>query len=149
MYIKEITYEDYNGDKVTEKFYFNFTKAELATMNLQQEGGLRNYIERITNTRNTPELIKLFQDLILKAYGEKSDDGKHFVKVRDGHKLAEDFAQTDAYSEYFMLLVQNDKEAEKFVNGVIPKELLAEVQRNQKNGITGSNSSVTAINEDA
>lgn len=139
MYIKEISYEDFNGEKVTEKFYFNFTKAELATMNLEQEGGLQNYIERITNTRDTPKLIKLFQDLILKAYGVKSDDGKKFIKVKDGHKLAEDFAQTDAYSEYFMLLVQDEKEAEKFINGVIPKSVLNEVNKDQKN------SSVTKI----
>lgn len=139
MYIKEISYEDFNGEKVTEKFYFNFTKAELATMNLEQEGGLQNYIERITNTRDTPKLIKLFQDLILKAYGVKSDDGKKFIKVKDGHKLAEDFAQTDAYSEYFMLLVQDEKEAEKFINGIIPKSVLNEVNKDQKN------SSVTKI----
>lgn len=134
MYIKEISYEDFNGEKVTEKFYFNFTKAELATMNLEQEGGLQNYIERITNERDTPKLIKLFQDLILKSYGVKSDDGKKFIKVKDGHKLAEDFAQTDAYSEYFMLLVQDEKEAEKFINGVIPKSILDEAAKNQKNG---------------
>lgn len=134
MYIKEITYEDYNGQKVSEKFYFNFTKAELATMNLEQEGGLQNYIERITNERDTPKLIKLFQDLILKAYGVKSDDGKKFIKVKDGHKLAEDFMQTEAYSVYFMTLVQDDKEATNFINGCIPKEVLMEVQENQKKG---------------
>lgn len=141
MYIKEITYEDYNGEKVSEKFYFNFTKAELATMNLEQEGGLQNYIERISNERDTPKLVKLFQDLILKAYGVKSDDGKHFIKVKDGHRLAEDFMQTDAYSEYFMMLVQDDKEATNFINGCIPKELLKEVQEAQKQG----NSPVTPI----
>lgn len=140
MYIKEISYEDFNGEKVTEKFYFNFTKAELATMNLEQEGGLSNYIDRITNTRDTPSLIKLFQELILKSYGVKSDDGKKFIKVKDGHKLAEDFMQTDAYSEYFMMLVQNDKEAEKFINGVIPKQILEEVEKAKKNG-----TSITAI----
>lgn len=132
MYIKEITYEDFNGDKVTEKFYFNFSKAELATMNLEQEGGLQHYIERIVNTRDSKALVKLFQDLILKAYGQKSDDGKRFVKVVDGHKLAEDFAQTDAYSEYFMMLVQNEKEAEAFINGIIPKEVLKAVEAENK-----------------
>lgn len=142
MYIKEITYEDYNGEKVTEKFYFNFSRAELATMNLEVEGGLQNYIERITNTRDVPSLIKLFQDLILRSYGVKSDDGKKFIKVKDGHKLAEDFAQTDAYSEYFMLLVQDDKEAEKFINGVIPKQILDEAVKNKNL----PNSSVSSIN---
>ena len=142
MYIKEITYEDYNGEKVTEKFYFNFSRAELATMNLEVEGGLQNYIERITNTRDVPSLIKLFQDLILRSYGVKSDDGKKFIKVKDGHKLSEDFAQTDAYSEYFMLLVQDDKEAEKFINGVIPKQILDEAVKNKNL----PNSSVSSIN---
>lgn len=132
MYIKEIKYEDYNGETVSEKFYFNFTKAELATMNLEQEGGLQNYIDKISNERDTPKLIKLFQDLILRSYGVKSEDGKKFIKVKDGHKLAEDFMQTDAYSEYFMMLVQDEKEAEKFINGIIPKDILKEVESKKK-----------------
>lgn len=141
MYIKEIKYEDYNGETVSEKFYFNFTKAELATMNLEQEGGLQNYIDKISNERDTPKLIKLFQDLILRSYGVKSEDGKKFIKVKDGHKLAEDFMQTDAYSEYFMMLVQDEKEAEKFINGIIPKDILKEVESKKKD-----NPSISSIN---
>lgn len=136
MYKKSITYEDFNGDKVTETFLFNFTKSELATMNLEQEGGLQNYIERISNTRDTKSLVKLFQDLILKSYGVKSDDGKRFIKVVDGHKLAEDFAQTEAYSEFFMELANNTEEVNNFINGVIPKDLLAELDKEQKKPAT-------------
>lgn len=132
MYIKEIKYEDLDGNPITEKFMFNYNKAELTVMNLEQPGGLQAYIEKIANTNDVPSLIKLFQKLILDSYGIKSDDGKHFIKEIDGHKLADDFKQTEAYSELFMLLATDAKEAEKFVNGIIPKSMVKELEEERK-----------------
>lgn len=138
MYKKEIEYEDFDGNKQKEVYTFHYSKAELTEMNLAVPGGLQGYIERIANTKDTPELIKLFKKLILDAYGEKSDDGKRFIKVRDGHKLAEDFAQTEAYSELFMLLATDAKEAEKFINECIPQSLRKEIEAEQRNAAISS-----------
>lgn len=137
MYIKEIKYEDFGGNEVTEKFYFNLSESELTMMNLTQEGGLQNYIERIVNTRDAGSLAKLFNELILMSYGEVSDDRKHFIKIRDGHKLAEDFMQTEAYSVFFMELANSEKSLAEFINGVVPKKLLKEAEKQgaiQKSG---------------
>ena len=121
MLKKQITYTDYNGIQRTEDFYFHFNEAELTDMQLTTEGGLDQLITKIIETKDTPNLIKLFKELVLKAYGEKSTDGKRFVKVdRDGYHLYNDFAQTEAFSVLYMELVRDDVAASNFFKGVLP-----------------------------
>lgn len=126
MFVKEIKYTDFNGNEQKEKFYFNLTKSELTEMNMMTDGGMLAFIDRITNTRNQAELMKLFKELILKAYGEKSDDGKRFIK---GEAIATAFSQTAAYDVYFMELATNEKSAIEFVNGIVPPDVAAEANK--------------------
>lgn len=117
MLKKTITYVDYNEVERTEDFYFNLTKAEIMEMELSTTGGLSEMITRIVNAKDAPAIIKIFKDLILKAYGEKSADGKRFVKSQE---ISEAFAQTEAYSILFMELSTNADAAAKFVNAIVP-----------------------------
>lgn len=119
MYRKTMTYFDYNGEERTEDFFFNLTKAELTEMELLTEGGLREKIERITKAKDVPEIVKFFKELILKAYGIKSPDGKRFIK---SEKLSEEFSQTNAYSDLFVELATDSGEASAFVNGIMPSD---------------------------
>ena len=128
MLKKNITYTDYNGVERKEDFYFNLTKAELVELNNEVSGGLQGMIEQIINTQDQPKITELFKKIVLLAYGEKSTDGKRFVKVRDGHKLSEDFSQTEAFSELFMELATNDQAASEFVNGIVPAGVLSPVK---------------------
>ena len=120
MYKKIMTYTDYNGEERTEDFYFNLTKAEITEMELSTEGGLRDKIERITKAKDVPEIIRLFKELILKAFGIKSPDGKRFIK---SEQLSEEFSQTQAYSDFFMELATNSDAASEFVNGIMPSDM--------------------------
>lgn len=119
MYKKVITYTDYNGEERTEDFYFNLTKAEVTEMELTTEGGLGATIERITKAKDVPAIIAIFKNLILKSYGQKSPDGKRFVKSA---ALSEEFTQTEAYSVLFMELATNSGAAAEFVNGIMPAD---------------------------
>lgn len=118
MLKKTITYTDFNGVERTEDFYFNLTKAEIAEMELEVPGGMTTMIDRITKTQDTPSLIKVFKDLILRSYGKKSDDGRRFIKNKE---LVEEFKDSEAYSELFMELATNADAASAFVNGITPK----------------------------
>ena len=80
MIKKTITYNDYNDVERTEDFYFNLSKAEVMEMEMSTTGGLAEMIQRIVAAQDQPAIIKIFKDLILKAYGEKSPDGKRFEK---------------------------------------------------------------------
>ena len=116
--IKEtITYVDYNDIERTEDFFFNLTKAELMEMEMSTSGGLVEMVNRIVAAQDAPAIIKVFKELILKAYGVKSPDGKRFEK---SDKLRTEFEQTEAYSQLFMKLATDADAASKFVNGIIP-----------------------------
>ena len=117
MLKETITYTDYNGSERTEDFYFNLTKAEIMEMELSTTGGLSEMISRIVKAQDAPAIIKVFKDLILKAYGQKSADGKRFIKSKE---LSEEFAQTEAYSILFMRLATDAEAAAKFVNKIVP-----------------------------
>lgn len=124
MIAKTIKYKDFNGVEREEKFFFNLTKAEITEMELSTSGGLAESIKQIVAAQDTPQIIKIFKDLILKAYGEKTLDGKRFRKVDDaGVPLSVAFSETEAYSNLFMELATDDKAAAEFVNGIIPANL--------------------------
>ena len=124
MLKKTIKYTDYNGVQREEEFLFHLSKAELMELEMGTAGGLAETIQQIINANNTPELVSLFKKIILKAYGEKSPDGKRFRKVDDnGTPLSIAFSETEAYSELFVELSSNAEAAAKFVEGAIPADL--------------------------
>lgn len=124
MLKKTITYTDYDGVERTEDFYFNFSEAELMEWQLVTNGGLTSYVQKIVDAKDQPRLITLFKELLLKAYGIKSDDGRRFIK---SDKISEEFSQSPAYSILYMELVTDDKVAADFVNGIIPAKLSEQV----------------------
>ena len=121
MYKKTMTYTDFNGEERTEDFYFNLTKAEIMEMELGTAGGLTGMIQKIISEKDQPKIVEMFKALILKAYGVKSPDGKRFMKKQNGVNLSEEFEQTEAYSDLFILLATDAEAATEFVNNVIPK----------------------------
>ena len=120
MIKKTITYKDYNQVERTEDFYFNLSKAEVMEMEMSTSGGLAEMITRIVAAQDQPAIIKIFKDLILKAYGEKSPDGKRFIK---SDELSIAFSQTEAYSQLFMELATDAEAASAFVNGIVPADM--------------------------
>lgn len=124
MLKKNIKYTDYNGVERDETFFFNLTKAELMEMEMGTTGGLAESIQQIVQAQDAPSIIKIFKDLILKAYGEKSADGKRFVKINDaGVALSIGFSQTEAFSQLFMELATDPDAAANFIKGIIPGDI--------------------------
>ena len=117
MLKKTITYKDYNGVERTEDFMFNLTKAEILEMQLTKDGGMDAAIKKIVDAKDAPEIMKVFKDLILKAYGIVSDDGRRFIKSKE---ISDSFAQTEAFSMLFMELATDTDAASAFVNGIVP-----------------------------
>lgn len=128
MLKKTINYVDYDGNARQEDFYFNLSKAELAEMELSTEGGLETVLNNIINARDIPKITAMFKKLILSSYGQKSLDGKRFVKDKT---LTEEFTQTEAYSELFMDLISDEQHAVEFVRGILPVDIQQQI--NQEN----------------
>lgn len=121
------TYEDWNGMERTEDFYFNLSEAEITELQIGTVGGFAETIEKIINAKEQSELIKIFKDLVLMSYGEKSADGRHF---RKNDEVKNGFVDNPAYSIIFMELVSDAEKAAEFINGIMPKSIdKAELQK--------------------
>lgn len=117
MLKKSITYFDYNGNERTEDHWFNLSKAECMEMELSTDGGMENLINKIVSEKDNEKIVKMFKEIILKAYGIKSPDGKYF---RKSPEISADFAATEAYSNLFMELATDADAASKFISAVLP-----------------------------
>ena len=122
MLKKTITYTDYNGVERKESFYFNLSKAEIAEMEMTTAAGTGEIIDRIVAAQDVPAIIKVFKELIFKSYGEKSPDGKRFIKSEE---LSTAFSQTEAYTNLFMELSTDADKAIDFFKGIIPSEFVS------------------------
>lgn len=120
MLKKTIEYTDYNNVKRKEEHYFNLSEAELMEMQLTTSGGLGEMIQKVVDAQDTPAIVKIFKDIILKSYGEKSADGKRFMKSEE---LSTAFSQTEAYNTLFMELATDADKASEFINGIVPKDM--------------------------
>lgn len=126
MLKREIAYEDFNGNQVSEVFYFNIAKNELVELEVEFDQGFSSFIQGVIDAKNHKELIKQFKALVLMAYGKKSEDGKRFIK---SDQLREEFSQSAAYQTLFMELATNDNAAVIFLQGVLPKDMQGEIQK--------------------
>lgn len=120
MLKETITYTDYNGVERTEDFYFNISKSELAMMELSQDGGFEAMLKRVIASNDIKKIAEIFEDIILKAYGEKSEDGRRFIKSPE---ISKAFKETEAFNSLFMRLISDGGEAAKFTNGIIPPQM--------------------------
>lgn len=129
MYTITKTYTDFNGVERTETAHFHLSKAEILEMELGTAGGAGEKLQKIVDSKDLPGLIEQFKFWLLKSYGVKSDDGKRFIKNKE---LTEAFEQTPLYSEIFMELATDDVAASKFIKGIMPSDLVPEVEKNIK-----------------
>lgn len=120
MIKKTIAYTDYNGVKREEEFYFNLSKSECVEMEVSKDGKLSDRLKEMVDNQDMPSIISFFKTFVLSAYGEKSEDGRRFIK---NNELREAFSQTEAYSELFMELASDSDKASAFVNAVLPSDL--------------------------
>ena len=133
--IKEtMTYLDCNNNERTEAFFFNLSKAEVIEMEYSTSGGLAEQIQKIMETQDTPSIIKIFKDIILRSYGEKSPDGRRFIKSEE---LSRSFSETEAYSQLFMRMLNDAEFAAKFINGILPAEAVKELKLADNKAETG------------
>lgn len=125
MFVKQVTYTDFNGETRIENCRFNLTEAELTQMVVESEGGLDKRLERLLERKDTPALMEFTKDLIHRSYGEISPDGRRFIKVDPVTKvcLADEFEQTEAYSKIFMDLMNDHNFTSEFIRNVVPKKM--------------------------
>ena len=126
MLKREIKFEDFDGNQTSEIFYFNISKPELIELEVEYDQGFGKLLERIVESKNNKDLIAMFKRIVLMAYGQKSEDGKRFIK---SDKMREEFVQTAAYNELFMELATDDNSAATFLKAILPKDLVGDIDK--------------------
>lgn len=128
MLKKTIKYTDFNGNEISEDFYFNLSKAELLEMETKANGSLKAKLERLINTRDISAIMQIFKEIITSSYGVKSDDGKRFIKNQE---ILDEFLQSNAYSELYVELASNSDSAIEFITNIIPSDLAKQIDQKQ------------------
>lgn len=135
MLIKKMNYKDFDGNDVTDEFLFNLTEAEVSEWLLTNEGyTIDKVLNSMAKKRNARDIILAVKDLILRSYGEKSLDGRRFIKKDpiDGHNLSDDFAATNAFSDLLLSLVTDAEAASTFMKAILPEDLAKNVDNISK-----------------
>lgn len=120
MIIETVTYENYYGEKKTKDLYFHLTKPELVDLQVSETEGLDKYIKRISASESQKEIVEVFKKIVKMAYGVVSPDGDRFMKNQE---VKDAFLESPAYEAVYMRLATDEKEAAKFINGIMPKDL--------------------------
>lgn len=128
MLKKTITFKDLDDNDVTEDFYFNLTKAELAELELSRKGGLTAHLQQIIKDGDGGVIMATFKELISKSVGRRSEDGRRFIKNQE---ITDEFLQSNAYSEMFLGLVTSADDGAAFIRAIVPKDMLDAVDAGQ------------------
>lgn len=121
MYKETITYTDFSGVERTEDYRFHLSKAELIKMELMTKGTFTDMLQRIINAKDTPDIIREIHELLVSSYGIQSEDGRFF---RKSPEIRADFENSEPYSIMFMKLISDDETAARFIQGIMPEDLV-------------------------
>lgn len=133
MLKKTMTYEDYNGETVTEDFYFSISKAELIELEIKSgEGGYSGLLKKIIASQDNVAMLATFKDIIAMSVGRRSDDGKRFVK---SDEIMMDFQQSPAYDQLLLSFYTDENAAVEFVTGIVPNDMAEAVKKGALKGL--------------
>lgn len=123
MLRKTIKYKNLFTDEEEEgTFYFNLTKADLVEMEAEAgKEGMKDRLTRIVEAQNNSEILKVFNDILRRAYGVRSEDGKRLIK---SDEVWEEFRGSEAYSELIMEFFTNDDAASTFIEAIMPSDMI-------------------------
>lgn len=134
--IKEtVKYTNLNGQEAETDLYFNMGKMEILEIGI---GNLGETLAKITKEKNNQQVLKYFKKIVHMAYGERSEDGKRFIK---NEEVLDRFKSSPAYDEFLFGLLMDESRAVKFVNGLFPKEVIEEMHGQ----IAGEKSAETGV----
>jgi hypothetical protein len=123
-----ITYKNFDGARITEDFYFHLSAVELLEMEVEDARGMQAVLEEMVRTNDRAKMVRWVKEILLSAYGVRSEDGRRFVKKPE---LTAEFAQTFAFDALFIELGTDAEKLAKFVNSLIPDDLDDKIKAKQ------------------
>lgn len=129
MYQREFTYTGVDGNEYTETYYFYLSKADLMKFNLGSFEGIDLFLKKLVQEKDAKKILEMVDELILTSVGEKSYDGKRFMRNQE---IRDNFAQTEAYSQLFCEVVTDGDKLAEFFRKIIPQDLASRLDEAEK-----------------
>jgi len=126
MIKKTVKYTDFNGVERSEDLLFNLTKTELNNLNFKHHGTYSEQLQAIVDSKDIRLITELFNEIITRGYGIKSEDGRNF---RKSPEIIDDFVSSAAYDALMIEILNNEEEAANLFIGMLPSDLQAEVRK--------------------
>ncbi len=116
MIIKQnITYTDFNGNERKEDFYFHLSTPEVIRLEAEIGEPIDDHTKKLAESLDLKALLAFLEKMILSSYGKKTSDGKSFTKTPE---LRAEFEYSQAYAEFFEMLIKDPQLAQKFGSSV-------------------------------
>ena len=116
MLKQRVKYEGFDGELIEEDLYFNLTRMDLIELNDRYESkDMAAYMDKIVKEKNVKELYKVLKDIVLMAYGVKSEDGKRFIK---NQTVKDEFAESLAFAQLIEDFHETDTAMSDFITGI-------------------------------
>lgn len=115
MFKHTVTYEDFNGVERKEELLFHLSTPEITRLEAEIKMPLEQYIGKLKDDNKLDSLLAFLEKMILTSYGQKSEDGRSFLK---NEKMRTEFEYSNAYAEVFEEVIQNPEFATAFGQSV-------------------------------
>jgi hypothetical protein len=121
-----VKYDNLDDEEVTRDLYFHMSMRQLTELEVGSNGGLYARLLALVQSENKGQMLQLFEEIVGLAYGERQDNNPDdFLKNK---AVTERFLSSLAYDALFSKLVSDETEMINFINGLVPKELMAQVE---------------------
>lgn len=114
---KAITYQNLDGEEVTEEFHFQLTKAEVAERALIEGSGYADRLKALSVETDGAKIIKHFKEILESAVGRR--EGQLFIKNDD---VRNHFMFSGAYDVFFMDLLEEKDSGAEIIKAMLPKD---------------------------
>lgn len=132
MLKKTITYENLDGEKVTEDFWFQITKSEVIERALAE--GEEKYalmLKQLEVEKDGAKIIAVFKDILGSAVGRR--EGQLFIK---SDEIRNRFMFSGAYDVFFTDLILGGDSGAAVLSAMLPKDAQEAVEEElRKRGI--------------
>lgn len=121
-------YEDFDGNQREEDLYFNFTEPQLRQFLDKEPNFNDKNVAEMMATKDVLRMLDTLQTLIVAAYGEKTPDGKSFIKNRE---IQERFEGSAAFAQLMEDIMYNgdEKLIENFLINIFPSKFATAIKQ--------------------
>lgn len=148
MYTITVPFTDYRGKSRSMEVNFNLDAREVFKM-LPELKSVFDWLEtnrdsdpRELTTEEVSQFYTNFENILLEAYGEMSEDGLHF---RKGGRY--EFEESALFNACMVLFVTKPDQTVKMLEGILPKELFDMVKNADANQLSSATQSRIAEQE--